>query len=343
MVFAGTMKDISSRSITKKHISVVTAPVERYVASDVQYDNEVSFMRISMNQAYRINAKWEIIKIIDANEVVKFDKLNVQEDAKKNIIVPFKLISETEVMVNNDRGLIYNVSMLSSFGTIAIYKKIGLGYEIIEAKMVKEVQKKEKAIVEKAQELVLERALNSSKSTKVLTGSDAIGEMILSKDKIEDLRITLSNTNGEVQNVDIASIKLLDGGSFNTEIDGEEVSGVIFANGSNGYRLNFVSGPLAGAMLNFMTYAQMESQENKNNESNDNNYDQEEKLADNKQDELPAPVQEEVVLDEVEPSYEASALEERRMMNEELLAQEGIIVLTPEEIKEITENQGYAF
>lgn len=332
VVFAGTMKDISSRSVAKTHVAVANAPIERYVASDVA--SEAVMMTLDMSQANKINGKWEIVKIISATKEVTFDKANNVDDSNKKIIVPFKLVNATDVMVNNDKSLVYNISMLSNFGTIAIFKKIGNGYEIIEAKMIKEVKKAEKALVSETKELILERALNSAKSNKVLVGNDAIGEMTLTKNSIEGLRITLSNTNGEVQNIDIAQIELKDGGSFSTEVDGEVVTGVVFANGQVGYRLNFISGPMAGAMLNFMTETEKEEQVNQMNENNEGYYDQEDKQEEVNPNSQVAEVQDQDVRE---------VLEERQMMNEELAAKEGIVVLSQEEIKEIVETQGFSF
>lgn len=326
VVFAGTMKDISSRHITKAHVAVATAPIERSVASEDK-EVKVAVMTIDMKDAAKVNGKWEITRIVGSDEVVSFDKINNPEDAKKSIIVPLNLINSSKVMLNNDKGLVYNISLFSDFGTIAIFKKMGNGYEIIEAKKVKEVEVKEE-LVQGEIELFLERALNQSKSTKILTGSDAIGEMLLTKDSIESLRITLSNTNGEVQNIDIATVKLMDGGSFKAEVDGEAVSGVVFANGQDGYRLSFVTGPLAGAMLNFVTNEQKEALENKNNESNDNYYD-------DQRDEV------KVAIEEVQPVEQSQALESRRIANEN--GNEPVVILSADEVKEVTENQGFSF
>ena len=323
VVFAGTMKDISSRTVEKAHKTVSQAPVERYIASNEQEVAQAAMMRVDMNETHRINAKWEITRIIAANEVVTFDKLNNVDDQNKSIIVPFKLVSPTKVMINNDNGLVYNISLLSNYGTIAIFKQMGSGFEIIEAKMIKESTEASESIEEEV-ELFLERALNSSKSNKVLTGSDAIGEMLLTKESIESLRITLTNTNGTVQNIDVPSVELKAGGTFTVEVDGEEATGVIFANGKEGYRLNFVTGPLAGAMLNFMTKSQKDMVDAQNNELNDNYYEEERENA-------------EVAIEEVQ------VLQDRNIANENIFYDQELVVLSQEEIKEITENQGFAF
>lgn len=327
VVFAGTMKDISSRTVAKAHMPMLQTSVERYIASNEEESVQVAMMRVEMKDAHKINAKWEITRIIGSDEVVTFDKINNVDDQKKSIIVPFKLVAPTKVMLNNDNGLVYNISLLSSYGTIAIFKQMGSGYEIIEAKMIKEAPVAQ-VVVEEEVELYLERALNSSKSNKVLTGSDAIGEMLLTKESIESLRITLTNTNGEVQNIDVPTVELKAGGTFTVEVDGEEAAGVIFANGTEGYRLNFVTGPLAGAMLNFMTSAQKDMVEEKNNELNDNYYEQER----------------EIQTAQIESSVEeVQVLQDRNIANENAFNNQEMVVLSQEEIKEITENQGFAF
>lgn len=320
VVLAGTLKDINSRTVSRKH-ALEELPVERSLASDVAPSMRIAVMRVEMSEAFKVNGKWEITRIVGSDEVVTYDKLNNPEDSKKNIVVPLKLVGTSSVMVNNDRDLVYKISLLSDFGTIAIFKKMGNGFEIIEARMIRE-KKAEVAISEEV-ELVLERALNQSKSSKILSGSDISGEMTLTKKSIEGLSVSLTNTNGEVQSIDIASAQLLDGGSFKADVDGEEVSGVVFNNGKDGYRLSFVTGPLAGAMLNFVTAAELEKVEQKDAEQNDNYFEQEEQKI------------QEIAQNEV--------VEERREMAENVENYEPVKILSADEIKETAETQGFNF
>ncbi len=319
VVLAGTIKDINSRTVNREHALEELAPVERSLASDVAPSMRIAIMKVEMSEAFKINANWEITRIIGSDEVVTYDKLNNPEDSKKNIVVPMKLVGTSSVMVNNDRDLVYKISLLSDFGTIAIFKKMGNGFEIIEARMIKE--KKADVVVSEEVELVLERALNQSKSAKVLSGSDISGEMVLTKSSIEGLNVSLTNTNGEVQSIEIASAQLMDGGSFKADVDGEEVSGVIFNNGKDGYRLSFVTGPLAGAMLNFVTPAELEKIEAKDADQNDNYFEQEEKA--------------QVAQNEV--------LEERKVVAENPENYEQVRVLSADEIRETAETQGFNF
>jgi len=322
VVLAGTIKDINSRTVNKAHQELVEmTPAERSLASEEQtHSQRIAVMKVTMNEAFRIDGEWEVTRIIGADEVVTYDKVNNPEDANKTIKVPMKLIRTSEIMVNNDPGLIYKISLLSDFGTIAIYKTINGGQEILEAKRVKKAVKKEAAVSEEI-ELVLERALNQTKSNKILTGSEVSGEMTLTKGSIEGLSVSLTNTNGEVQNIEISSAQLMDGGSFKADVGDEEVAGVVFNNGKDGYRLSFVTGPLAGAMLNFVTKDAIDEMQDKSNELNDDYITHDAPVA-----EVP----------------EQAEIEERR----EVAADENyepIRILSADEVRETAETQGFAF
>jgi hypothetical protein len=327
VVLAGTIKDINSRTVNKRHAEQVEmAPIERNLASEAQSaSRRIAVMKVEMNEAFKIDGDWEVTRIVGSDETVTYDKLNNTEDAHKKIIVPMKLIRTSEVMVNNDQGLIYKISLLSDFGTIAIYKTINGGQEILEAKRVKK-EKVEDAASSEEIELVLERALNQSKSTKILTGSEVSGEMTLTKGSIEGLTVSLTNTNGEVQNIEIASAQLMDGGSFKADVGDEEVAGVVFNNGKDGYRLSFVTGPLAGAMLNFVTKDALSEMENKTNEANDD---------------YVANGEESQESTDLQSATQDAIAERREVASEENY--EPVRILSAEEVKETAETQGFAF
>ncbi len=326
VVLAGTIKDINSRSISKKHEILEMSPAERNLASDDDSPQRIARMKIPMSDAYKIDGEWEITRIVGSDEVVKFDKLNNPEDKKKTLKTPMKLISisgVTKIKINNDAELIYDISLFSSFGTIAIFKQMGNGFEILEARKIR--TKKENVVVAGETQLVLERALNQAKSSKILTGADVSGEMILTKSSIEGLSVSITNTNGEVQSIEIASAQLLDGGSFKADVGDEEVSGVVFNNGKDGYRLSFVTGPLAGAMLNFVTQDELERIEAKSNDNGNN----EENYFASEDDAVKA---------------QTEALEERKdVATQPAESIEPIRVLSADEIKETAETQGFSF
>jgi hypothetical protein len=326
IVVAGTIKDINSRTVSKMHAPIMDmTPAERSLASDEINGQQIALTRVSMSEAFKVNGNWEVTRIIGSDEVVKFDKAQNPDDSKKTITVPMKLIGTSKVMLNNDPELVYNISLLSDFGTIAIFKKMGEGQEILEAKMIKNVVAKEEALaISDEVELVLERALNQSKSAKILTGTEATGEMTLSKKSIEGLTVSLTNTNGEVQNIEISSAQLQDGGSFKADVGDEEVSGVVFNNGKDGYRLSFVTGPLAGAMLNFVTKEELAKLEEKASETNDNYFEAEE--------------------EKVQAVAQQEVLEERRdVASADPESYEPVKVLSADEVKETVETQGFAF
>lgn len=322
IVLAGTLRDIHSRSINKDRTLSQLAPVERGVASNEEAEQKVALMKVEMSRAGEINGNWEITRIISSSGDVTFDKIKNAEDAKKTVKIPMRLIRTSTVILNNDRELVYKISLLSNFGTIAIFKNMGDGYEILEARKIKPVKAKIEVAAGEV-ELVLERALNQAKSGKVLSGSAVEGGMILTKKSIEELSVMITNANGEIQQIQIASAQLMDGGSFKADVSGDEVSGVIFNNGKDGYRLSFVTGPLAGAMLNFVTREELSKIEMKNSESNDNYFEKEEQ--------------------KIQEIAQAEVLEERKDIAENVESYEPVKVLSAEEVRQVAEEQGFSF
>ncbi|MBC7711994.1 MAG: hypothetical protein H7177_01550 [Rhizobacter sp.] len=321
VVLAGTIKDINSRTVNRARALEELAPVERTVASDNHTSQNVAVMLVDMSKAALINGNWEITRIVGADGVVTFDKNNNPEDAKKVNKVPMKLVDTSLVRLNNDSELEYKISLLSNFGTIAIFKHMGNGFEIIEARKIK-TEVKNVTVDSSEVELVLERALNQSKSGKILAGQEIEGSMTLTKTSIEGLSARLTNPNGEVQSIEIASAQLMDGGSFKADVDGDEVAGVVFNNGKDGYRLSFVTGPLAGAMLNFVTAGELSKIENKDSETNDNYFEKEE---------------------QIQTTAQAEVLEERRDVASDVENYEPVKIMSAQEVQQTAETQGFSF
>lgn len=323
IVLAGTIKDINSRTVsTYEPVAVEEMAIERNVASEALQKIALMYVPANAENIAKINKKWEIMRIVGSDSIVTFDKVSNPEDAKKSMIVDLKLVGTSLVQIDKDADA-YKISLLSDFGTIALFKKIGNGFEIIEAKVVVEKSEETLAVSDEV-ELVLERALNQAKSPKILTGSDVFGEMVLTKNSINGLTVELKNTNGETQNIDIPNVDLMDGGSFKADVDGEEVSGVVFNNGKDGYRLSFVTGPLAGAMLNFVTRTQLEEIENKAQDLDQDAYFQEEEQR-------------------VAAEAQNEAIEERQIASEQVENYEPVRILSADEIKDTAETQGYSF
>jgi outer membrane lipoprotein SlyB len=332
IVLAGTIKDYRSHSVASYENATATEeiiPVERSVASEEVSKVAQMYLPMNAENNAKINGVWEITRIVGSDEKVAFDKAAHPEDAKKSIKVEFKLVGTSLVQVGKKgEGLVYNVSLLSDFGTIALFKKMGNGYEILEAKKV--VVAGESLVVADEVELILERALNQAKSNKVLVGNDVSGQVSLSAKSIDGLEVELRNSNGETQNVQIDHADLLDGGAFKADVDGEEVSGVVLNNGKDGYRISFVTGPIAGAMLNFVTKEQLEKvQEAEADQQVDN------QQQDMVQEEQPAK-------EEVQAAAE-KVMEERKEVAENIENQEPVQVLSADEIKATAEQNGFAF
>jgi hypothetical protein len=320
IVVAGTIKDIHSRNLklqVPEAIAKSIIPVERSVASEMGVGVAQLYLPMNSDNIKKINTAWEITRIVGNDKIVAFDKLSNAEDSKKSIKVPMELIGNGLVRVNKDNEQVYQVSLLSDFGTIALYKKLGNGYEILEAKKIQTTSSKTSLIVGGDVELVLERALNQAKSNKILEGNNVSGQVSLSTKNISGLEVELRNPNGETQNIEISSAELMDGGAFRSEVNGEEVSGVVLNNGKDGYRISFVTGPIAGAMLNFVTREQLE------------------KIQENEQNSYSQVSDEQLSVEKV--------LEERKEVASDADKYEPVRVLSADEIKETAEQKGFSF
>ena len=260
IVMAGTIKDIHKHANIAIDATTDAAdliPVDRSVASEEEVKTAQLDLPVTSENMKKINTIWEITRVVGPDEKVLYDKLANTEDANNTITIPLELIDRGIVKVNNDKKEIYRVSLLSDFGTIAIFKKLGNGYKIIEAKRVVINENANLDIAENI-ELVLDRALNPSKSNKVLTNDEVSGQVTLNSKAISNLSVELKNDNGESQIIDIDAADLMEDGAFKAVIGGEEISGVVFNNGKAGYRLTFITGPLAGAILDFATKESIE-------------------------------------------------------------------------------------
>ena len=326
IVLAGTIKDINSHSVkplNTESIEKEIIPIERNVASEAVSKVARIYLPMNADNIKKINTTWEITRIVGADEKVTYDKFSTPENAKKSIKVKFEMVGTSLVKVNKDSALVYNVSLMSEFGTIALYKKIGNGFEILEAKRVVTTVENKALVVNEEVELVLERALNQSKSNKVLLGNDVSGEVSLNAKTITGLSVELRNPNGESQNIEIDTADLMDGGTFKSEVNGEEVSGVVFNNGKDGYRISFVTGPIAGAMLNFVTKEQLEKvQETERDQADSQEV---------------APVQEDV------QAAAEKVIEERKEVASDVENQEPVQILSEDEIKATAEQSGFDF
>ena len=293
IVLAGTMKDIHTRNsfaINSIAEEKEIIPIERNLASEE--DARVALMDLPINSENnkKINTNWEITRIVGSDEKVVYDKLANPEDSKKMVKVSMELIGRGIVRVNHDNKQVYRVSLLSDFGTIALFKKYDNGYEIIEAKKI--IISENNLVINDSEniELVLDRALNPAKSDKVLVGEEISGQVSLNSKTLIDLRVELRNINGETQNIDIDNAELKEDGSFKAIINNEEISGVVFNNGKAGYRISFITGPIAGSMLDFATKEYLEQAKEGENDLVDEQKDEQKDEKKETQNTTPPPI-----------------------------------------------------
>ena len=322
IVLAGPFKDYNSTNVIVENSETIEneiIPVERSIASEIASKVAQMNLPADAENIKKINGTWEITRKVGSDKLVSYDKNLNAEDAKQSIQIQLDLIGNGIVRVDNKIEQVYRISLLSNFGTIAIFKQLGDGFEIVEAKrIVSEKEETAQLVVEEEVELILERAVNQSKSNELLEGQNAIGQVSLTSKSISGLSVELRNSNGESQNIEIDNANLQDGGYFTAEVNGEEVSGVVFNNGAEGYRISFVTGPIAGAMLNFATKEQMEINQDAEQEAKNNNI--------------------EVNEENNQQAQDASMQERKDVANEESSE-----VLTVEQVKETAEARGFAF
>jgi hypothetical protein len=340
VVLASTMRDMKSHTVLTEKLDddKEMVPLERNVAS-AEAPSKVAQLYLPVNEVNikKVNATWDIARIIGSDEKVMFDKFQSQEDSKKSIKVRLELVGNGIVRIDGDNAQIYRVSILTDFGTIALFKKVDNGYEIIEAKKIsaKTLANNDLTTSDEERDLVLERALNQTHGNKILTGADVSGQLTLKNNTITNLAVNLHNENGQDQSIEIDMAEIKDGGAFKAEVEGEEVSGVLFNNGKDGYRLSFVTGPMSGAMLNFVSKEQMENiQEKEEAQSRD-------QLDQGSQTEQAS---EQATEQEVKPEVKATqqqAVEERKVEAQNV--PEGTEPMTVEEVKQTAAAQGFAF
>jgi hypothetical protein len=253
---------------------------ERFVASsqkDLAPKIALHYLPVNDENLELINTEWKIIRIenSDAQEIYNSQK------SEKEMIIDMELIKTSQVMINDDKDYLFDISFIHPSGkTIALFRSIDGGFEIIEA--VK-INKKEE-IQPKIEEKVADRVINKPKASEIKQESPFMEPVDLVLERVfiptVDARVIVDNelfrgnvtiANNSVQGLDISlekgeksvsisisDIQLETGGSFVTEIDGQQARGIITGNGKNAFKLRFATGPYKGAQLNFVTYEELE-------------------------------------------------------------------------------------
>ncbi len=246
---------------------------QRDVAS-VESSKLPAIQYVALNQANRdrLGGEWEVMRIVSETGEEVFNAY--QNEADRAVRVNFDLIRTSVVQIDKEDGQVYFVSLLTDQNTIALFKEYNGGYEILEARKVfvpaprieSEVATEDSSNVIRNvspdlpatdpslnAELILEKALNPSKSAEVLAGDAISGSATIRGGSIERLSVSLHRGTQNETSLEIQFAEINDGGQFETFIGDQSVSGIVTNSANEGFRIRFATGPLQGAMLNFVT------------------------------------------------------------------------------------------
>ena len=248
--------------------------VVRYVASTAAARPAVQYLPKNEINSSIINGEWEVRRIQNENNEVVFEANNSEE----YVPMQFSLIGTSLVRVGVDEAMDFRVSYLDDSGrTIAIFRQFGEGYEILEAVKIRtekevsiikekvlgssevENEKSNGVIIEDVQDLVLERVLHPTKDPNILRGEVVSGNVVVDTTMIEEFDVVIGvGKNYEQPLSFLGGAEIKAGGQFSAETNSGEVTGIITNNGKDGFRIRFATGPLQGAMLNFVTEEKFE-------------------------------------------------------------------------------------
>lgn len=281
-VLAGTYADLKLKSnsfMFEDRLEVVSldaSETNRFVASRVHDFNlpAVSYLGVNAENKKKINGRWEVTRVLDTKGNPIYDVFNRMEDKNSMIVVDMELVSTSTVMLDKDKNQFFKVSLLTKKNTIALFKVVNGGYEILEAKKIIEkpkfkkiaarptlvqpkarVQKetKKKGIRINDMDLLLESALNPLQSRNVLNVTQVNGSLSVFDGSIQDFSASLNTGSSKGVNLYFSFAEIKDGGQFEAEISGDLSTGIITNNGENSYKIRFATGPLQGAILTFVS------------------------------------------------------------------------------------------
>ncbi len=244
---------------------------DRVVASAVKRQKAIHYLPVNEFNSATINGKWEIFRIEDENGETVLDANN----GDKARVVNFELFRTSQIRINENNKYLFDISFLHEAGkNIAIFRSFGKGYELIEARRIENknivastvVNETEEVIEEEAfmaqeglVDLTLERAMIPKLGSTVIVGSDNVtGEVAIGNKAVQGLSFSVTNKEGKEVSFAISDIQLQDSGNFTVEVDGQESTGLVTNNGKDSYRIRFATGPLQGALLNFVSDAEMD-------------------------------------------------------------------------------------
>jgi hypothetical protein len=291
-VLAGTYADLRLKSnafMFENKIDIVSFTPEqtkRIVASRVHDYNlaAVSYLGVNKENKSRINGKWEVTRVLDTKGNAIYDSYKNKSDRKSIVIVKMEMVSTSTVVLDKDKDQTFKISLLTKKNTIALFKVVNGGYEILEAKKLIELPKlkrptlastskpvpevrnqkeKKKGIRINDMDLLLESALNPLQSRNVLNITQVNGNLSIFDGSIQDFSASLNSGSNKEVNLDFSFAEIKDGGQFKTEISGQVATGIISNNGESSYKVRFATGPLQGAILTFVSRDKYEKTQEK--------------------------------------------------------------------------------
>ncbi len=243
----------------------------RQVASGNKKSPAVRYMPVNPENYNKITGAWQVYNFINTRD----------EDEAMDVRVKLELIGNGQVKLDNDEEQIFWISFYSEQDTIAIFKKVKNGFEILEARKIHDrklgssaglashTDAKNKAQAGSADkkgliltdvELVLEKAMLPAVTNVILEGQAINGRATIREGVLQHVDVRVS-ANGQNYSIEIPFAEINDGGQFSADLEGESVSGILTNNGQTAFRIRFATGPMAGAILNFITQEEFDKQQ----------------------------------------------------------------------------------
>ena len=262
----------------------------RVVASEQKQEKiAVKYIELNEENRARINGEYEVMRgFEDINDQVVEFYNKFEKNTNKVVKVEVELAAGGVWVRGVDFENFFYISDITDAGTLSVVRKLDdKHYEVLEAKKlvaaIRQLKPVEAAVAKTAEapvreykkgvelskdiELVMERAMVPELSQEAIVGDQISGSLSLVSGNIEALSVSVRGPKGEERSIDISYAEIKDGGQFQVESMGEMIHGIITNNGKDAYRVRFATGPMQGAMLNFMTYEQMDIMQEREEEA----------------------------------------------------------------------------
>ncbi len=254
----------------------------RVLASETKVDKiAVKYLELSDANRAKIDGAWEVMRGFEDIEDQVHEFYNKYENNRASVVkVDMELAAGGVWVRGEDFERFFYISDLTESGTISIVRKLAdKHFEVLEARRIIQVKAREISapvaqtkVEENAQvrdykkgvelqrdlEMVAERALVPELSQEAITGELVSGSLSLAEGNIQALNVLVRAPDGQERSIDLGYMEIKDGGQFQDQTGEEVIHGIITNNGTDAFRIRFATGPLQGAMINFMTYEQLD-------------------------------------------------------------------------------------